>query len=234
MRITGVQVGPLLQALADMDMLEGTMDMHTSLKATGLTKAAVNSLNGHSNVMLSNGKVRGFDVAGAIRRFTNSGAAMGPRETDFAQLSGKFIVKNGVADNKDLFMASPLLRVTGHGTVDLVQKLLDYHIKPRVVGTLKGQGDIVPLRKGLSVPLHISGSFEDLKIRPEINAKMLIENVPALLNKGKIGDVIGKILGGKKAVNQGVSAEPEQPAEQQPTKPVDIIRRGLRGLIPGL
>lgn len=233
-RITGVQVGPLLQALTDMDMLEGTMEMNTSLKATGLTEAAVSSLNGRGNVMLSNGKIRGFNIAGAIRRFLNPGAATGSQETDFAQLSGRFTVKNGVVDNKDLFMASPLLRVTGHGTVDLVQKLLDYHIKPRVVGTLKGQGDIVPLRKGLSVPLHISGPFENPNIRPEINAKTLIENVPALLNKGKIGDILGKILGGKKAADQGVPADPEQAAEQQPTKPVDIIRKGLRGLIPGL
>jgi uncharacterized protein involved in outer membrane biogenesis len=231
--ITGVQVGPLLKTLADMDMLQGTMEMNTNLRATGLTEAAVSSLNGRGNVMLRNGKIRGFDVAGAIRRFTNPGAATGPRETDFAQLSGKFTIKNGVADNKDLFMASPLLRVTGHGTVDLVQKLLDYHIKPRVVGTLKGQGDIIPLRKGLSVPLHISGPFENPKIRPEINAKTLIENAPALLNQGKIGGVLGKILGRKKTTDQGKPTGSAQPAGQQPTKPADIIRKGIGGLIPG-
>jgi len=261
--ITGVQVGPLLKVLADMNMLAGTMEMNTSLRATGLTEAAISSLNGQGNVMLRNGKIRGFDIAGAIRRFVNPAAATGPQETDFAQLSGKFTVKNGVADNRDLFMASPLLRVTGHGTVDLVQKLLDYHIKPRVVGTLKGQGDAVPLRKGLSVPLHISGPFENLNIRPEINAKTLIENAPALLNKGKIGGVLGKILGGnqaadqgspagstqpvgkigevlgeilggKKAVDQDAPAGSAQPEEPQPAKPIDKIRQGLRGLIPGL
>jgi uncharacterized protein involved in outer membrane biogenesis len=232
--ITGVQIGPLLKVLADMNMLEGTMEMNTSLRATGLTEAAISSLNGQGNVMLRNGKIRGFDVAGAIRRFVNPGAVTGPQETDFAQLSGKFTVKNGVADNKDLFMASPLLRVTGHGTVDLVQKLLDYHIKPRVVGTLKGQGDAVPLRKGLSVPLYISGPFENLKIQPEINAKTLIENAPALLNKGKIGRVLDKILGGKKAAEQGAPAGSAQPEEPQPARPIDKIRQGLRGLIPGL
>jgi hypothetical protein len=131
-------------------------------------------------------------------------------------------------------MASPLLRVTGHGTVDLVQKLLDYHVKPRVVGTLTGQGDAVPLRKGLSVPLHISGPFEDPKIRLEINAKTLIESAPALLNKGKVGGVLDKILGGKKAADQSAPDGSAQPDEQQPTRPIDKLRKGLGGLIPGL
>jgi uncharacterized protein involved in outer membrane biogenesis len=233
-RITGVQIGPLLKTLADMDMLEGTLEMNTNLKATGLTEAAVSSLNGKGNFMLRNGKVRGFDIAGALRKFTNPGAATGPKETDFAQLSGKFTVRNGVAENKDLFMASPLLRVTGHGTVDLVQKLLDYHVKPRVVGTLTGQGDAVPLRKGLSVPLHITGPFENPKVRPEISAKTLIENAPALLNKGKIGGALGKILGGKKAADQGTPTGSTQPAEQPSEKPIDKLRKGLGGLIPGL
>ena len=232
-RITGVKVGPLLKTLADMDMLAGTLEMNTNLRATGLTDAAVSSLNGKGNFMLRNGKIRGFDIAGALRRFTNPGAATGPQETDFAQLSGKFNITNGVADNQDLFMASPLLRVTGHGTVDLVQKLLDYHVKPRVVGTLKGQGDAVPLRKGLSVPLHITGPFEAPKIRPEINARSLIENVPALLNKGKIGGALGKILGGNSAPDQDIPADSAPPADQQPEKPVDKIRKALGGLIPG-
>ncbi len=233
-RITGVQVGPLLKTLADMDMLEGTLEMNTNLRANGLTEAAVGSLNGKGNFMLRNGKIRGFDIAGALRRFTNPGAATGSQETDFAQLSGKFTVKNGVAENKDLFMASPLLRVTGHGTVDLVQKLLDYHVKPRVVGTLTGQGDTVPLRKGLSIPLHISGPFENPKVRPELDAKSLIENAPALLNKGKVGGMLGKILGGKKTAGQGAPAGSTQPAQSQPSKPIDKLRKGLGGLIPGL
>lgn len=229
--VTGVQVGPLLKTLADMDMLEGTMEMDTNLKATGVSDAAVASLNGRGNVMLRNGKVKGFDIAGALRKFTNPGAPSGPQETDFAQLSGSFVITNGVADNQDLFMASPLLRVTGHGKVDLVQKLLDYHVKPRVVGTLKGQGD-TGLRQGLSVPMHISGPFDSPRIRPEIDAKAILENAPALLNKGKVGGALGKILG--KPANGQDAPPPADSAPQQPEKPVDKLRKGLGGLIPGL
>jgi len=220
--VTGVQAGPLLKALAKMDMLTGTMSMDTSFRATGLSQAAVNSLNGRGNVLFKNGKLKGFDIAGALRKFTNPTAyKAGPKETDFAQLSGSFNVKNGIADNRDLFMASPLLRVTGQGVVNLVSKTMDYHVKPRVVGTLKGQGGSA-LRKGLSIPLHISGPFAAPKVRPEINARTLIDNAPALLNKSKAGGLLGNILGGKKTAPQANPASPQKK-----------ILKGLGGLIPG-
>ncbi len=225
-QMKNVAVGPLLKSQADMDMLEGTLEMNTSFKATGLTNAAISSLNGRANVVMSNGKIRGFDIAGALRRFTNPAAPVGPQETDFSKLSASFVIKNGVAANKDLFMASPLLRVTGHGTVDLVKKEMDYHVKPRVVGTLKGQGDSIPLRRGLSVPMHISGPFASPRVRFEVNAKTLIKNAPALLKKGKIGGALGKILKGG-SNNKGAAAK------QKHIKPADIIRKGLGGLIPG-
>jgi len=231
--IAGVQAGPLLKALAEVDMLEGSMDMDTKFQATGLTPSAVSTLNGRGTVLFKDGKLKGFDIAGAIRKFTNPAAfQQGPQETDFAKLSGTFDVKNGIAHNRDLFMASPLLRITGQGTIDLVQKRMDYEVKPRVVGSLKGQGDTF-MRKGLSIPLHIYGPFEAPKITPIISAKTLIQNAPALLNKGglNIGGKLGNILGGgKQAAPQG-EAQPQ--AEPQPEPPQKQLLKGLGGLIPG-
>jgi len=232
--ITGVQAGPLLKALANMDKLTGTMSMDTSLRATGLTQTAVKTLNGRGNVLFKDGKLKGFDIAGALRKFTNPTAyKQGPQETDFARLSGSFNIKNGVVDNQDLFMVSPLLRVTGKGTADLVSKTMDYRVTPRVVGTLKGQGGSI-LAKGLSVPLHITGSFDSPKIRPEINAKTLINNAPALLNRGKIGGSLGKLLGGgakgSAPAQGGATIQPQV----QPESPQKKILKGLGGMIPGL
>ncbi len=230
--VTDVQAGPLLKALANTDMLTGKMAMETDLRATGLTEAGVGTLNGRGKVMFRDGKLKGFDIAGALRKFTNPTAyKAGPKETDFAQLSGSFKITNGVLDNRDLFLSSPLLRVTGEGIVNLVSKTMDYHVKPRVVGTLKGQGGSL-LRKGLTVPLHITGSFEDPKVRPEINAKTLIQNAPALLNKGKLGGglggALGGVLGGKKAAPAGKSNP--APATESPQKK---LLKGLGGAIPG-
>jgi len=230
--ISRVQAGPLLKTLADFDMLEGSMDMDTKFHATGLTPKAVNTLNGRGTVLFRDGKLKGFDIAGALRKYTNPSAyKAGPQETDFAQLSGSFNVKNGIANNQDLFMASPLLRVTGKGSINLVAKTLDYEVKPRVVGTLQGQGSSF-LRPGLSIPLRIYGPFESPKIKPIINAKTLIQNAPALLNKGarNIGGSLGKLLGGG---NQAKPAAPSTQPQTQPESPQKQLLKGLGGMIPG-
>ncbi len=222
--ISRVQAGPLLKTLADMDMLEGSMDMDTKFYATGLTAKAINTLNGRGNVLFRDGKLKGFDIAGTIRKFTHPASSQeGAQATDFAQLSGSFDVKNGIADNKDLFMASPLLRVTGKGKINLVEKSLDYEVKPRVVGTLKGQGDTY-LRKGLSVPLHIYGPFDAPKIKPIINAKTVIQNAPALLNNGGLN----KLLGGAADAHSSPAQD-----EAKPESPQKQLLKGLGGLIPG-
>jgi len=232
--VSGVKLGPVLKSLLAMDMLEGTLAMDTDFNAVGLTDAATKTLNGRGKVLLSDGKVRGFDIAGAIRRFTQPGVESGPQETDFSQLAGSFTVRDGVATNNDLFMASPLLRVSGEGTVDLVQKQLDYHVKPIVVGTLAGQGDTVTLRKGLSVPLHISGPFAAPKVRPEISAKSLIENAPALLDKkGNLGSKLGAILGQPPAQSTPAPADPAQPAPP-PATPDQQMRKAIGGLLKGM
>ncbi|HKI61980.1 MAG TPA: AsmA family protein [Mariprofundaceae bacterium] len=231
--VSGVNLGPVLKSLLDMNMLEGTLAMDTSFSATGLTEAATKSLNGRGKVLLSDGKIRGFNIAGAIRKFTQPGAQSEPQETDFAQLSGSFTVRNGIASNSDLFMASPLLRVSGEGTVDLVNKQLDYHVKPIVVGTLTGQGDTVSLRKGLTVPLHISGPFAAPKIKPEINAKTLIENAPALLDKkGNLGGKLGTILGQPPAQQPSDTQSPAS-APAAPASPDKKVRDAIGGLLKG-
>lgn len=216
MHVTGVQIGPVLKALADIDLLNGTLQMDTDLKATGLLpKNAMKRLNGKGSLLLRDGSVKGFDIAGTLRNFTTLGQSEGPKQTDFAQLSGGFTIRNGVVKNDDLFMASPLFRLTGSGIVNLPEGSLDYHVKPRLVGTLMGQGDTLTVRKGLSVPIRIKGPFTSLHVTPEIDPMTLIENVigitGSVLSTGggaveKTVDVTGNVLstGGKTVKKAGV------------------------------
>ena len=223
-RMSGVQIGPVLKALAGSDMLEGTLQMQSDTQATGLLPAdATRSLNGRGHVLVSDGMVRGFNIAAAMRTLGGALPTGTPKNTDFSQLSGSYVLTNGVARNDDLFLASPLIRLTGKGTVNLVNKTMDYHVKPTLVGTLVGQGDTVTARKGLSVPLAISGPFSSPTIRPEINAGTIIQNLQQ-----------GKGLGG---LLKGAPSQPQAPAnpkQQQspPPNPQQQLRKGLKKLIP--
>jgi AsmA protein len=221
-RLSGVKIGPVLKALAGTDMLEGTLQMQSDTKATGLLPDhAMRTLNGRGHVLLTDGMVRGFNIAAAMRSLGGPLTAKTPQSTDFSQLSGSYVLVNGVAKNDDLFLASPLLRLTGKGKVNLVAKTMDYHVKPTLVGTLVGQGDTVTARKGLSVPLAISGPFSKPKVRPDINAGTVIEHL-------KKGGGLGGLL-------QGVQPQ-KQPSDKNTQKqappPQQQLKKAIEGLVP--
>lgn len=226
-QMRGVNVGPVLKALADVNILEGVLQMDTEMKATGLLPDnAMGTLNGSGKVLLRDGSVKGFDIAATMRNLTSLGQGGGQKKTDFAQLSGAFTIKNGVIKNDDLFMASPLFRLTGNGMVNLPQGTLDYHVKPKLVGTLAGQGDTVTVRKGLSVPLRIRGPFASPRITPEVDPATLIENIGAIRGGG-----MGEMLKG--AIGQTTDQKQPASADQKKQTPEKQIQKAIESLIPG-
>lgn len=195
--IRGVRLGPLLAAFAASDFLDGVLDMQTELAGQGLLPdSAIAGLSGRGQVVVRDGRIKGVDIPGTLRQLNLLGQVQGAKSTDFTQLSGSFSLHKGVAHNDDLFMASPLFRLTGQGDVDLAGKTLDFHVKPRLVGTLVGQGDTAAVRKGLSVPLHILGPFASPKVSVEVDVKSLMENVDTIRDvlKGGQGEEKGKAI----------------------------------------
>jgi len=170
--LTGVQVGPLLKDFADNDMLEGKGNVALDVTAHGNTAAALRkALNGNASVRLTDGALKGINIAGSIRSArAKLGALRGEHvqpvnrteKTDFTELSGTFAIKNGVAHNNDLAMKSPLLRVGGEGSINLANDTIDYLIKASIVGTSKGQGgrELADLQ-GITVPVRVSGPLDE-------------------------------------------------------------------------
>ncbi|MDX8378091.1 MAG: AsmA family protein [Mariprofundales bacterium] len=186
-KIKQVRLGPVLKTLADMDMLDGILDMKTKMRGVGLLpEQSVARLNGTGKFTLYNGAIKGINIAGSLRKFSISSLTKQKeavsKPTDFAEMSGSFNISNGIANNKDLFMASPIFRLSGAGKVDLPNKTLDYHLKPKLVKTLVGQGGDNSNR-GIVVPLHVHGPFTDPKVELEmkkINPADLIKQLKPL------------------------------------------------------
>jgi AsmA protein len=168
----GIKVYPVLKNLLNKDFLEGTLKADMSITFTGDDpKAIKKTLNGKGDLLFEDGAVIGIDLAGMVRNVTSAFGisekqAEKPR-TDFSELAAPFTIKNGVFNTSGTTMKSPLLRLLVTGSANLVAETLDMRVEPKVVATLKGQGD-TKQRSGLVVPVLVSGTFSKPKFKPDV------------------------------------------------------------------
>lgn len=167
-----VQVHPLLKDVADKDFLEGTAKARIVLSMTGDDPARIKqTLGGRGNLIFSDGAIIGIDLAHMARNIKaalGGEATSGPKpRTDFAEFLAPFTIESGVFHTSDTTLKSPLLRLLAAGKADLVKETLDFRIDPKLVGTIKGQGDEKD-RSGIGVPIIVSGSFANPSFRPDV------------------------------------------------------------------
>lgn len=172
--VNKVEVGPLLRDVLDKDILEGVTQANVILAMTGEDPVLIKkTLNGKGEILFKNGAIKGIDLAGMVR---NTKAAFGLAEkadqkpqTDFTELKTPYTITKGVVNTSQTSLKSPLLRIIANGNADLVKETLDFRVEPKVVGTIKGQGD-VKQRSGIMVPVLVTGNFSSPKFRPDLES----------------------------------------------------------------
>ncbi len=196
--LEGISALPFLKDAADMKWLAGKARVALQIATRGGNQLQmVQALNGKADFTFADGAIVGFNLPGAIRSLSQgnlSALKQAPSEkTDFSELAASFTITNGIAQNQDLRMTSPLLRVTGAGSVQMPPRTIDYTVKPKLVASLEGQQGKTDL-SGLEVPVRISGSWDKPKIEPDLSG--------VLANPDKVVDTvkqIGKKFKGKNA-----------------------------------
>lgn len=214
-----------------------TTNLHLNAKGNSMYDA-VSSLAGDMSFNLSQGVVEAFDV----KRFVNDiKHVKGPddvsvvvkdlnstAQTSFDHLKANFTVQNGKAASQDIELVSPDINLTGKGTVDLPQWLID----------MKTQIKVKELTKLPALGLVIEGSLDSpsYKVDQAQLAKILLQEVAnRVIDKakeqigGKVGQVLEGVLGGKKQEAQQKSYEPQQQKkEEAPIKPEKLIKDLLK------
>jgi len=220
--LNDIAIEPLVKDLTGRDLIEGRGGVKLDIATAGPTVGAMRrALDGSASLGLHDGAIHGINIAQKLRDVkavlsggaAQSGVADETQKTDFSELMATFAIKNGVATNNDLQARSPLLRVSGAGTVDIGAGALDYTVQATVVETLGGQGgsDLASLR-GATVPVHLSGPFASLSYRLDWNS------LARQAAKAKAGEQLKKLLGGK--LKQGA---------QTPDQNLNDALKGLLG-----
>ena len=240
-QIKNVQAGPLLKDMTGDAKISGTANANAKLTGSGATVSQIKqTLTGNGGFAFTDGALQGINIAEIIRK---AKAALkgeklpesdAPVQTDFSSMSGTFTANNGVINNQDLAVKSPLLRIDGAGKANLANEALDYGLKVGIVGTSKGQGgkELEDL-KGVTIPIKITGTFSEPKPTVDLanlvkdKAKEELKSKAEEKLKEKLGDDLGSLLGGKlggsetKSEANSTDAEKATDAESQEEKSPD-------------
>lgn len=228
--LQGVQAGPLLKDLTGNDRIAGTANANVKLNGSGKDIDAIKqSLNGNGAFSFTDGALKGINIAEAIRQAKavlsgqKAAETNEPVQTDFSSLKGTFTANEGIVNNQDLELMSPLLRVTGAGDIDLPREVIDYSVRVSIVGTAEGQGGkTLEDLKGVTIPVKITGSFDNP--RPKVDlASVLKEQATGEIKakaeeklKEKLGDGLGGLLGNKLG-GESKSSTSDETAEEPAT-----------------
>jgi AsmA protein len=111
-------------------------------------------------------------------------------------------VNQGVAENQDLKLLSPLMRLSGAGRVTLPTREVDYMLRPRLVASLSGQGGAQDVN-GIEVPVRVHGPWENPKYTPDLagilkdpKAIDTIKQVGKQLEGKNTDEIVNDLLGG--------------------------------------
>jgi AsmA protein len=183
-KLEGISIGPILRDFAQQDRLEGKGNLTLDVTTAGNTVNAMKrALAGTARVQLRDGAVKGINLGEILRkaRSTLGGGSTpaaqgetggsGKPQTDFTELSASFAIKNGIAHNEDLDAKAPLFRLGGSGDINIPESTLNYVVKAAIVASAEGQGGRERDKlAGLTVPVRLHGSFDDLKYDVDLRA----------------------------------------------------------------
>lgn len=176
-QLSNIQIEPLLKDIKPSDSVKGSGSANVSLHLTTAgnnADAILQHLNGKALFSVEKGVLEGIDISywiNSAKNLLNTQAGSAPtntQQTELGNLSGTFVIVNGIAHNDDLILKSPKLNATGKGVINLVDQNLNYQINAQAM-------DANGKPEGITIPLLVSGTFDHVKIRPAMDSLITTE-----------------------------------------------------------
>jgi AsmA protein len=173
--MSGIDIAMLMKEYADSKRLSGKGSLDVKLAASGRNgDALLRTLTGTISTNLADGAVEGMDIWYAIAQAQSLlqkrqlAGTTNTKRTAFETFKASADVVNGVATTRDLAITSQLLRITGGGSTNFVTQALDYSIQAAVLKTPPGADEGEAMLARATIPVNITGTLADPKIRPDL------------------------------------------------------------------
>jgi AsmA protein len=191
--------------LAGVDMMQ--LAANTKAKGRVSGKATVNikgtargadaddilkTLNGHFDADIANGALEGvdlgYDLAMAQSLIEKQGitSSQDTKRTKFDAFKDSATITNGVAETNDLSIISPVLKVSGKGTINLRNSGLDMNLVASVMKSAT--------TTAVEVPVKVTGTYTDPTVKPDLEglAKGAVKDkLKDVLQKNGLGGLFG-------------------------------------------
>jgi len=192
--LRGVDMTRLLAATPYKGRLTGRGNVNVKATARGAAlEAVMQTLSGQFDADLIEGALEGIDLgyelAAAQALVKNQAVPRrnGPARTKFDAFKMSAQISNGMARTSDLIIASPVLRVRGQGSANLVNKAIDLQM---LASVYKAPGVTLA-----DIPLKVTGTYVDPTVRPDAEAVAkgeLKQKLQEVLKKNGLLGLFGK------------------------------------------
>jgi AsmA protein len=166
--VADVQTLPLLNDLAEVDMLSGGANLKINAKSTGNTMAALRgNADGKITFNLAEGEFRRMNLT----RLACQGIALVNQETlsatdwgtatPFNDMRGTLDINGNTLNNTELLASLAGMQLEGQGNVDMQQTLVDYELGLRIVGEIHRDPAcrVTDIVRNVVIPLECRGNL---------------------------------------------------------------------------
>ena len=147
--------------------IRGISNLSLNVNTTGNSIAELKrALTGAAKLNAGNGALRDAKLAANVEKAAAFLKGREPKPTGeelvFDKLFGTFNITNGLSDNKDFTLNTPLIHANGEGQVNIAESKTDYTI---AVGLSEEPGKY-------AIPITIKGPFDDLNYGVDLQAAL--------------------------------------------------------------
>lgn len=175
--LTHVQAASLLNAVSKSQQLKinAIGNINFQISTLGIQPdEMVKNLNGSAKIDFNQGSIEGIDIGFLLDSAQTiiekrQIPASNSNKTDFASLHATSIIQKGVITNNDLYLDAPRFDSKGSGSIDLVNKTINYQLQTIAKQAANQKNDISHLF-GMTIPILITGSMEHPKIALDTGA----------------------------------------------------------------
>ncbi|WP_199063072.1 outer membrane assembly protein AsmA [Serratia sp. ASV30] len=188
-----IELGEVLKAF-DMPLaLTGTFNMQGDLSGDRLNATAFERRwQGTAELFMQNAQLHGLNIQQLIQQAVarNDSSVRGEdnnqRYTTVQQMSAKASLSKGQITLSELQAESPVMSLTGSGTVNMPGKQCDLTMNVRVTGGWQGNNALIAQLRETPIPLRVYGPWEQLNYQLQVDQllrKKLQDRAKDALNK---------------------------------------------------